>query len=70
VTVRASRSAGALVIRAKAAGEDWQLVRVCPEPAGGTLLTGPNCCAPTLDGVVVTFTSVAYTPPDPALHPP
>lgn len=69
VTVRVSRTGGALVIRARVAGGPWQLVRVCPEPSDGLLLAGPYLCAPTREGLVVTFTSVRFTEPDVSLHP-
>jgi regulation of enolase protein 1 (concanavalin A-like superfamily) len=67
VTVRASREANALTIRARADGP-WQLVRVAPLSIGSLLQAGPFCCAPTRSGLDVRFTRFAVGPADASLH--
>lgn len=68
VTVRASRFGDALVVRARAEGEPWRLVRLAPFDTGAQIEAGPYCCAPTRTGLVVRFLGWRSTPPDAALH--
>ncbi len=68
VTVRASRFGDALVVRARAEGEPWRLVRVAPFAVDVPLEAGPYCCAPSRAGLVVRFLDWRTTPQDAALH--
>jgi regulation of enolase protein 1 (concanavalin A-like superfamily) len=67
VTVRASRSAGAVTIRAGING-DLQLVRLAPLSANYTWKAGPMTCAPSRAGLVTTFTGWSLGDCDEALH--
>ena len=69
VTVRASRSADALTVRARVDDEPWQLVRVAPLAPDAAAFAGPFCCAPTRAGLTVHFTSWQMGDPDTSLHP-
>lgn len=69
VTVRASRSADAVVIRARAGRGAWRTIRVAPFAAlPATAWAGPMVCSPTRDGLEVRFTGWAWTEPDRDLH--
>lgn len=68
VTVRVSRFGDALVVRARAEGEPWRLVRVAPFDVDVPLEAGPYCCAPSREGLVVRFLGWRITPADAALH--
>ena len=68
VTVRASRYSDALVVRAKAEGEDWRLVRMAPFAASGSVAAGPHVAAPSRAGLVVRFRAWRLTAGDAALH--
>ncbi len=68
VTVRVSRTADALIIRAGLAGEEQQLVRVVPFDAGQPAAAGPYACAPTRAGLTVRFSSWTVTDADTSLH--
>ena len=67
VTVRASRSGDALVVRAKTGDESWTLVRVAPLPPA-PLQVGLYCCAPSRSGLRVRFTDLRLDIADAALH--
>lgn len=67
-TIRVSRFSDALVVRARADGEPFSLIRVAPFPVGVPLEAGPFVCAPTRSGLVVRFHSWRKVPPDVALH--
>lgn len=68
VTVRASRFADAVVIRARSSIDgQWRLVRVARFPHEQARI-GPMVCAPTRAGLAVRFTQWASTEPDGALH--
>jgi uncharacterized protein len=69
VTVRVSRGNDALTIRARRAGDGWQLVRVAPWPVDAPTTAGPYCCAPTRSGLEVRFTRWMSGASDAALHP-
>ncbi|MET4639487.1 regulation of enolase protein 1 (concanavalin A-like superfamily) [Mycetocola sp. 2940] len=69
VTVRASRSGDALIVRARVDGEPWRLVRVAPLDPDATVKAGPFCCSPTRDDLTVHFTSWRISPADRSLHP-
>ncbi len=68
VTVRASRYSDALVVRAKAEGEDWRLVRMARFDISGPVEAGPHVAAPSRAGLVVRFRSWRLTAGDTALH--
>jgi regulation of enolase protein 1 (concanavalin A-like superfamily) len=68
VTIRVSRLQDALVVRARAAGEPFRLLRVAPFPVEAALAAGPFACAPTRSGLVVRFHSWTTGPPDTGLH--
>lgn len=68
VTVRASRIADAVVIRARSSVDgQWRLVRVARFPHENARI-GPMVCAPTRAGLTVRFTSWVVTAPDGTLH--
>jgi regulation of enolase protein 1 (concanavalin A-like superfamily) len=69
VTMRASRSGNALILRARVDNEPWRLVRVAPLDEDATVQAGPFCCAPSRSGLTVLFTSWRTTLPDEGLHP-
>lgn len=80
VTIRASRVADAVVIRARSApldgstggstddAHDWRLVRVARFPHERAQI-GPMLCAPTRRGFTVRFVHWRTTQPDAAIHP-
>lgn len=68
VTIRASWSNDAVIIRASANGEPWRLLRVAPFPYAQRRQAGPFVCAPKRAGLQVTFTGWRHTPPDADLH--
>ena len=68
VTVRASRIADAVVIRARSANDpEWRLVRVARFTADSARI-GPMLCAPTRSGLRVRFVDWRVTTADTALH--
>ncbi|MFF4656438.1 DUF1349 domain-containing protein [Streptomyces sp. NPDC001381] len=68
VTVRASRFADALTIRARCADGPWRLLRVAPWSAGITSAAGPYCCSPGRSGLLVRFGGFTVGPADSSLH--
>ncbi|WP_062205834.1 DUF1349 domain-containing protein [Demequina salsinemoris] len=68
VTIRASRDGDAVTVRARADSEAWRLVRVAPLAPELEVGVGPYCCAPSRDGLRVTFTDFTLGEPDAALH--
>ena len=68
VTVRASWSEDAVIVRASANGEPWRLLRVAPFAYARDRQAGPFVCAPTRAGLQVTFTAWKHAPPDVDLH--
>jgi len=70
VRVRASWADDALTIRAGLVGEPLDLIRLArwPVPAGGGVLAGPYCCAPTRAGFTARFVEWRSTGADAALH--
>jgi regulation of enolase protein 1 (concanavalin A-like superfamily) len=68
VTLRVSRAADALTIRARREGGPWQMVRLAPWPQALDTQAGPYCCAPTRAGLQVRFTSWRTGPADDRLH--
>jgi regulation of enolase protein 1 (concanavalin A-like superfamily) len=70
VTVRASRSGDALTLRARAAGQPWRMLRLCPLSPDAAALAGPFCAAPDSGGLTVRFTGWRTGPVDTDLHDP
>ncbi|WP_100448487.1 DUF1349 domain-containing protein [Glycomyces xiaoerkulensis] len=68
VTVRASRVADSVIVRAKADDEPWRLVRLAPLDPAAEAKAGPFCCAPARAGLTVSFGSWRLTEPDTAAH--
>lgn len=55
ITVRVSRWADALIVRARADAEAWRLVRVAPFDGDALATAGPFLAAPTRPGLTVRF---------------
>lgn len=68
ITVRVSRWADAVIVRARADDDDWRLVRVAPFDGGAPASAGPFLAAPTRPGLVVRFTRWEGSAADEALH--
>lgn len=70
VTIRASWASGALSVRAKAEGEEFELIRLAPwSPHGdAVVVAGPYLCAPERAGFVAEFTTWKVGPRDASLH--
>ena len=69
VTIRASRSGDALIVRARVDDEPWRLVRVAPLAPDAAASAGPFCCAPSRADLTVHFTAWRSTEADASLHP-
>ncbi|MEO8900629.1 MAG: DUF1349 domain-containing protein [Polyangiaceae bacterium] len=67
VTIRASWLKDAVIIRVRANGEPWRLLRVAPFPYQRRQ-AGPFVCAPKRSGLNVMFTNWVHTDPDADLH--
>lgn len=68
VTIRASSSNGAVILRATATGHDWRTIRVARFEPGADAQAGPFLCAPQRAGFEARFTHWRHTEPDPELH--
>ena len=68
VTLRASWDKDALILRARAEHEPWQMLRLTPFPAASAAAAGPYCCAPEREGLRVRFTGWQVGDADAALH--
>ncbi|WP_350348253.1 DUF1349 domain-containing protein [Agromyces sp. G08B096] len=69
ITVRASRSADAVVLRARAGDGPWRTIRVAPFAAlPARAEAGPLVCAPMRQGLEVRFTRWVLAAPDADLH--
>ncbi len=68
VTLRASRSRDAVIIRASANGDPWRTLRVARFPHEQGKLAGPFLCAPKRAGFQVTFTRWRFSDADADLH--
>lgn len=68
ITVRVSRWADALVVRARAGEGEWRLVRVAPFDGDAVATAGPFLAAPARAGLVVRFTRWQRSAADEALH--
>lgn len=67
-TIRVSRAAESVTVRARVDNEPMRLVRVAPTPEDADAWAGPFACAPTRSGLVVEFRSWVETEADSALH--
>ena len=68
ITVRVSRWADALIVRARADDGDWRLVRVAPFDGDSSAFAGPFLAAPTRAGLTVRFTRWERSAADTDLH--
>jgi hypothetical protein len=68
VTIRASRMADAVVIRARRGDDPWQFVRLAPLSPTSEAKAGPFCCSPEREKLEVRFTRFTIGPADRALH--
>jgi uncharacterized protein len=68
VTIRASRSKDAVIIRATATGQSWRTIRVARFNPGRPVQAGPFLCAPERAGLEVCFKRWCFTEADPELH--
>jgi uncharacterized protein len=68
VTIRASRSNDAVILRATATGQPWRTIRVARFQPEAPAHAGPFVCAPKRAGLEVCFTRWALTEPDAELH--
>ncbi|MCM3780303.1 DUF1349 domain-containing protein [Microbacterium hydrocarbonoxydans] len=68
ITVRVSRWADAVIVRARADDHPWRLVRVAPFDGEATASAGPFLAAPTRAGLTVTFTRWTRSAADESLH--
>jgi regulation of enolase protein 1 (concanavalin A-like superfamily) len=68
VTLRVSRSHGAVTIRARSATGSWELVRLAPLDPTVTWQVGPYAASPSRKGLNVTFTHCVFGLADASLH--
>lgn len=70
ITIRASWSQGAVILRARNSAESpWKTFRVAPfTVVPGTTQAGPFICSPESAGLQVTFSEMAFSPRDQSLH--
>lgn len=68
VTIRATRLADAVIVRARVGEEPWRLVRLAPLDPEVEAQAGPYCCAPSRAGLTVEFTGWRLTEADAELH--
>jgi uncharacterized protein len=68
VTMSASRSGNAVMIRAKVDGEPYRLIRLAWVDPSLTLMAGPYLCAPTNADLTVRFTGWRLLPAEETIH--
>lgn len=68
ITVRASRWADAIIVRARADAGPWRLVRVAPFDGDAVASAGPFLASPTRAGLTVRFTRWERSAADRDLH--
>lgn len=68
ITVRVSRWADAVIVRARASEGEWRLVRVAPFDGQAAASAGPFLAAPMRSGLTVNFTRWERSAADAALH--
>ncbi len=69
VTLSASRSGNAVVIRARVDDEEWRTIRVAWVDPRVAYAAGPYLAAPTRAGLSVRFTGWSTGPADAVVHP-
>jgi len=69
VTLSASRTGNAVVIRARVDDEEWRTIRVAWVDPAVAYAAGPYLAAPTRDGLSVRFTRWTTGPADAVVHP-
>lgn len=68
ITVRVSRWADAVIVRARADDGEWRLVRVAPFDGEAAASAGPFLAGPTRAGLTVRFTRWTRSAADTDLH--
>ncbi len=68
VTIRLSRDADAVTVRARAGDGPWRLVRLAPFAGDRDASAGPYACAPSRAGLTVRFHAWRLGPADDSLH--
>ena len=68
VTIRASRNADAVALRARCESEPWRMIRLAPLPPDAQVAAGLFCCAPERSGLTVSFHDFTVGPADRSLH--
>jgi regulation of enolase protein 1 (concanavalin A-like superfamily) len=68
ITVRVSRWADALIVRARADSDEWRLVRVAPFDGDASVSAGPFLAAPSRAGLTVRFLSWTRGAADTEMH--
>lgn len=68
VTIRASRAADAVTLRARCESEPWRMIRLAPLAPDAHATAGPFCCAPERAGLTVRFDEFSVGPADRSLH--
>ncbi|QJA00316.1 DUF1349 domain-containing protein [Leifsonia sp. PS1209] len=70
VTIRVSWATGAISVRAKAEGEEFELIRLAPwsPHENAVVVAGPYLCAPERAGFTAEFVKWQVGPCDSALH--
>jgi regulation of enolase protein 1 (concanavalin A-like superfamily) len=64
LSIRMSRAADAVSIRARFGTGEWQLIRLAPLSGSLDAAAGPFCCSPTREGLQVRFTGWRIGPAD------
>ena len=67
-SLRLSRAGNALTIRARRAGQSWQLVRLAPIDPEAPWRAGPYAASPSRAGLTVEFSGWRTGPADSSLH--
>lgn len=68
ITVRVSRWADALIVRARTESDEWRLVRVAPFDGDASVSAGPFLAAPSRAGLTVRFVSWTRGTADTEMH--
>lgn len=68
ITLRMSRGADAVVLRARTENEPWRMIRLAPLKTEDAVRAGPFCASPERGDLVVRFTEMRRGAADQALH--
>lgn len=68
VFLRVSRAGDAVTVRARVAGEPWQLVRLAPIDPRLPWKAGPHAASPSREGLEVVFSDFRFDSADEQLH--